>query len=81
VVHGVRAGFSDRDVIQPNRLFVPRRLSDSRLAQLPAEAVRRLKANGILNDDGSVNEETAKRMGWDQRADWNAPDPAAAPRR
>jgi hypothetical protein len=81
VVHGVRAGFSDRDVIQPNRLFVPRRLSDARLAQLPAEAVRRLKANRILNDDGSVNEETAKRMGWDQRADWNAPDPAAAPKR
>ena len=81
VVHGVRAGFADHDVIQPNRIFVPRRLSDARLAQLPAEAVRRLKANGILNDDGSVNEETAKRMGWDRRADWNAPDPGAAAKR
>lgn len=81
VVHGVRAGFEAREAVQPNRLFVPRRLSDSRLAQLPEEAVRRLKASGILNDDGTVNEETAKRMGWDRRGDWNDPDPHAGPRR
>ena len=28
---------------------------------------RRLEANGILNPDGSINEETAKRMEWDMQ--------------
>jgi len=74
IVNGVRAGFQDHHAIQDNRLFVPRRASDTSLAKLPAEAVRRLKANGILNDDGSVNEETARRMGWDQRPGWNEPE-------
>lgn len=74
LVNGVRAGFEDHPSIQPNTLFVPRRASDRQLTQLPAEAVRRLKANHILNDDGSVNEETARKMGWDQRSDWNQPD-------
>ena len=57
-------------------MFVPRRASDTRLASLPAEAVRRLKANGILKDDGTINEETARRLGWDRRPDWNGPDPS-----
>lgn len=74
VVNGVRAGYEGFEPIRSNRLFVPRRAADARLAQLPAEAVRRLKRNGILNDDGTVNESTAKRMGWDQRADWNEPE-------
>ena len=80
VVNGLRAGFEDREAIQPNRFFVPRRAADARLARLPEEAVRRLKANGVLNDDGTVNEDTAKRMGWDRRADWNEPDRDAGPR-
>jgi hypothetical protein len=29
-----------------------------------------LKANGILNPDGSVNLETAHRLGWDQQESW-----------
>ena len=81
VVYGVRAGWEDVDPIRPNRSFVPRRAADSRLAQLPAEAVRRLKASGILKDDGTVNEETARRMGWDRREDWNGTDPNAGPKR
>ena len=80
VVNGVRAGFEDHATIQANFMFVPRHASDHRLAQLPADAVRRLKANHILNDDGSVNEETAQRMGWARRADWNQPDPHEAER-
>ena len=74
IVNGVRAGFQDHQAIQDNRLFVPRRASDTSLAKLPAEAVRRLKANGILNEDGTVNEETARRMGWDKRPNWNEPE-------
>ena len=75
LVNGVRAGYEGREAIEPNQMFVPRRASDTRLASLPAEAVRRLKANGILKDDGTINEETARRMGWDRRPDWNAPEP------
>ena len=74
MVNGIRAGFEDHQAIQPNTHFVPRRASDRQLAQLPAEAVRRLKASHILNDDGSVNEDTARKMGWDQRPDWNEPE-------
>jgi hypothetical protein len=75
MVNGIRAGYENSDVIQPNRTFVPRRASDRRLAALSPETVRRLKASGILNDDGTVNEETARRMGWDKRANWSAPEP------
>ena len=78
VVNGIRAGFEDHQTIQPNTHFVPRRASDRQLTQLPAEAVRRLKANHILNDDGSVNEDTARKMGWDQRLDWNEPERRSA---
>ena len=75
LVNGIRAGYEGREAIGPNQMFVPRRASDTRLASLPAEAVRRLKANGILKDDGTINEETARRLGWDRRPDWNASDP------
>ena len=35
----------------------------------------------FIADDGTVNEETAKRMGWDRREDWNGTDPNAGPKR
>ncbi|HWZ84797.1 MAG TPA: hypothetical protein VN032_01265 [Thermoanaerobaculia bacterium] len=75
MVNGIRAGYENREVILPNRTFVPRRASDRSLAALPPETVRRLKASKILNDDGTVNEETARRMGWDKRANWNSAEP------
>ena len=78
VVNGVRAGYENPKVIQNNFLFVPRNARDRHLAQMPAEAVRRLKANGILNDDGSINEETAHKLGWDQRPGWNRVPPTPA---
>jgi hypothetical protein len=46
-------------------------------AALPPESVRRLISNGTLNADGTVNAQTAHRLGWDQRPDWN--HPAAKP--
>ena len=75
MVNGIRAGYENSEVILPNRTFVPRRVSDRRLAALSPETVRRLKASAILNDDGTVNEETARRMGWDKRANWNSTEP------
>ena len=71
VVNGVRKAFSDFQPVSENRDFVPSGPDDKRLtAGLPAESLRRLKATGILNDDGSINLETAHRLGWDQRERW-----------
>ncbi len=78
MVNGLRAGYESYTPIQRNFAFVPRNTSDKNLAQMPAEAVRRLKANRILNDDGSINEDTAHRLGWDQRPGWNRVSPAEA---
>ena len=71
-VNGIRRAFAGFEPISENRDFVPRSASDTMHATgLPAESVRRLKASGILNPDGSINLETAHRMGWDQRPGWN----------
>jgi len=74
MVNGIRKGYETYKDLRNNFLFVPRRSSDAWLAKLPPEAVRRLKANKILNDDGTVNAETAHRLGWDQRPGWNEPE-------
>ncbi|MFI5197118.1 MAG: hypothetical protein ACHQJD_00735 [Thermoanaerobaculia bacterium] len=77
MVNGVRAGFESYDAIQNNVAFVPRSASDKNLTHLTGETARRLKANGILNDDGTLNLDTARKLGWDQRPGWNrvSPDP------
>jgi hypothetical protein len=80
VVNGVRAGFEDHGTIVENTVFVPRSLGDSSLSNLNAEAVRRLKASGILNPDGSINLDTAHRLGWDQRDGWKSAQEAAVRR-
>lgn len=71
MVNGVRAGFEDHQSIIDNKQFVPRNAHDTLLASMPAEVVRRLKANGILHADGSVNLRVAHDLGWDLRADWS----------
>ncbi len=71
-VNGVRRAFADHQPIVENRMFVPHGKDDTFAKALPAESVRRLVANGILNADGSVNEDTARRLGWDQRPEWIA---------
>ncbi|WP_379989334.1 hypothetical protein [Dokdonella soli] len=71
LVNGIRAGFEDHQTITANKQFVPRGANDTLLGGMPAEAVRRMKANGVLNADGSVNLRVAHDMGWDQRPDWN----------
>ena len=77
VVHGVRKASKNFQPIRPNTVFVPRRATDPEFTVgFPEESVRRLKATRILNDDGTVNLETAKRLGWDQRPGWNEPERA-----
>ncbi len=81
VINGVRKAFRDFQPVSENRDFRPRSPDDTRFETgLPAESVRRLKATGILNEDGSINVETAHRLGWDREAGWNAEGSRATPR-
>ena len=71
VVNGVRKAFRDFQPVSENVDFRPRAADDAGFsAGLPAESVRRLKATGILNADGSINLETAHRLGWDKQPGW-----------
>lgn len=47
---------------------------DRRFALYAPEIQRRLVATGIYNADGTVNLETAKRLGWDRT--WREKDAA-----
>jgi hypothetical protein len=78
LVNGVRKALEDHRPIVENTDFIPRSPSDAAYWKgLPPESLRRMKANGTLNPDGSINLETAHRLGWDRKPEWNAP-PAAA---
>jgi hypothetical protein len=72
MVNGVRRAFADHQPIVENQMFVPRSKDDTFAKALPAESVRRLVANGTLNEDGTVNEETAHRLRWDEHPEWKA---------
>jgi hypothetical protein len=82
-VSGVRKAFADFAPIHDNISFVPRSAADAKelVATLPPESVLRLIANGTLNADLSVNAQTAHRLGWDQRAGWNAKSREPVPKR
>ena len=73
LVSGVRKAFADFTPVHDNTTFVPSSSSAGKdMSQaLPAESVRRLISNGTLNADGSVNAQTARRLGWDASARWN----------
>jgi hypothetical protein len=74
VVNGVRRSYADFQPVSENVDFVPRSAGDTSLVRgLPEESIRRLKANGILNDDGTINVDTARRLGWDRRPEWRSP--------
>jgi hypothetical protein len=73
-VNGVRKAFVDYQPVVANKEFIPETASDPLFTRgLPQESIRRLKANGILNADGSVNAATAHRLGWDKRPNWSKP--------
>jgi hypothetical protein len=81
MVNGVRKAYEDFQPVSENRDFVPRSRDDRTLTVgLPAESLRRLKANRILNDDGSVNLEIAHRLGWDERESWKRAEAQEAKR-
>jgi hypothetical protein len=77
LVNGVRRAYNNWDPIQENdRFFVP----ESPAARLPAylseEEKARLVANGTYKPDGTVNMETAERLGWTKM--WADRETAAA---
>ncbi len=64
LVQGVRRAFKNLQPIRVGYEFVPRSPSDTMRPYLTEEARRRLIANGTFNADGTVNMETAERLGW-----------------
>jgi hypothetical protein len=65
-VNGVRKDYADFKPIRENVNFVPRDAQDT-LPDWKQESFRRiLVSNGTLRDDGSINLETAQRLGWDK---------------
>ena len=62
MVNGVRTMLKDRNPIVENTFFVPANPNDNLSWIRRPEAVRRLKASGILNEDGSPNLETVKKL-------------------
>ena len=66
LVQGVRASFKEMQPVIRDGTFVP----ESAEAKLPAALAERQKRilieNGTYNADGTVNAETARRLGWDR---------------
>jgi hypothetical protein len=80
LVQGIRHAYRDLSVITENgKVFVPRSLDEPLPPYLPEVLQQRLISNGTYRPDGTVNMETARRLGWDQI--WEersrpAPEPA-----
>jgi hypothetical protein len=77
VVNGVRRAYRDFEAIHDNETFVPDGPDDRRFALYAPEIQRRLVATGIYNPNGTVNLETAKRLGWDRKWDRGLLEPAS----
>lgn len=63
-VNGVRKGYGSYEPLIHSSEFVPGSASARLPEGLSPETKRRLIANGTYNPDGTVNMETAERMGW-----------------
>ena len=64
LIQGVRRAFKDFEPVREGSEFAPRSARDRMPAYLTEEARRRLVANGTYNADGTVNMQTAERVGW-----------------
>ncbi len=65
LVNGVRRAYNNWDPIQENEKFFVPASANARLPKYLSENERnRLIANGTYNADGTVNLETAARLGW-----------------
>jgi hypothetical protein len=66
-VNGVRLAYREFGPFAPNdKVFVPRS-ADARIPEAYPDVIReRLISNGTYRSDGTVNTETARRLGWDK---------------
>jgi len=64
LAQGVRRAFKDHQAIADGPEFRPASATERMPLYLTEEAKRRLIANGTYNPDGTVNMETAERLGW-----------------
>jgi hypothetical protein len=74
-VNGIRRAYKDYVPIVEGQEFMPYSPSAVSLGSYPAEIQQRLVANGTYNADGTINRETAQRLGWDKTG-----NKAAAPK-
>ena len=75
MVNGVRKAYKDHQTIANGNEFVPQLPTDRIPSYLTEEAKQRLISNGTYNADGTVNMETAKRLGWTKM--WAEPEDRA----
>lgn len=67
IVHGVRKAYKDFEAIADNVEYVPTSATMPMPTSYPEETRKRLVANGTYDPDGTVNMNTAERMGWAQK--------------
>ena len=79
-VNGVRAAFKDVNPIRRSGEFAPRS-ADAKIPMWLSPVQKRLLIqNGTYREDGTVNAETAHRLGWDRVwEERTRPEPVAAP--
>lgn len=65
LVQGVRANYKDRRPIRQGSMFVPASADEKMPAYVEGQR-RLLIQNGTYRPDGTVNMETAQRLGWDK---------------
>lgn len=80
LVQGVRAAFKDLSPLRAGGDFTPRS-ADAKMPEWLSPAQKRLLIqNGTYREDGSVNAETAHKLGWDRVwAERTRPEPVAPP--
>ncbi|HEX9303730.1 MAG TPA: hypothetical protein VGA31_04685 [Thermoanaerobaculia bacterium] len=80
-VNGVRRGYGDfTPIVDTDKTYIPQS-ADAQMPQVWNGEIRnRLIANGTYKQDGTVNMETAQRLGWDRVwAERERPRPAPQP--
>lgn len=75
LVHGVRRAYKGAPIVVENEKFFVPPSPDARIPEyLSPDERRRLISNGTYRPEGTVNMETAERLGWTRR--WEAKRPA-----
>jgi hypothetical protein len=64
MINGVRRAYKDHQAIADGNEFMPASPSDRIPSYLTEEAKQRLISNGTYKPDGTVNMDTAERLGW-----------------